>query len=262
MSDLFYEEDLAWHRHCVASQLERTWTMDTALKLTPVGRDLQLASDALTLSKAQYDDIVLDGSGSMNDQWWPMLAAIDGYVDQLKLNQLDSHIRLSVFTTSGDRGIDAMDLVARNTPIAQWTPLVTDPIGSYFGGTPLYDAIALAGMRLQKLDPARASLLIVTDGGENGSKFTSLEQAKGVLAWCRAKGWQVTFIGCDFNNQRLAEQLGVHPSASIGVAQAHVADAIRTLADKRAKFGRTGDPMHWTDDEKSEFGGYLNAPPK
>ena len=157
---------------------------------TTAGRDLQLDTSNIALSKAQYDEIVLDGSGSMADQWWDMLAAIDGYVDQLRINQLESHIRLSVFTTGPQ---DAMDLVARNTPIATWEPLLTNPIGSHFGMTPLYDAIALAGMRLQKLDPARASLLIVTDGGENGSKFTSLEQARAILEWCKAKGWQVTF---------------------------------------------------------------------
>lgn len=223
----------------------------------PVGRDLQLAETALALSKQQYDDIVLDGSGSMTSVWWDMLAAIDGYVDQLKLNQLDSHLRLSVFT-SGEP--EYLDTVARNCAIAQWVPLLTDPIGAHFNSTPLYDAIQLAGQRLRKLDPARAAVTFVTDGDENGSRFTTLEQARSLIDWMRAKGWQVTFIGCDFNNQSLARQLGISPKAAIGVHKAHIGDAIRTLADKRGLYGRTGAAMHWTDDEKSEFGGYLNAP--
>jgi hypothetical protein len=220
-------------------------------------RDLQLASQNLTLSKQQYDDIVLDGSGSMTAVWWDMLAAIDGYVDQLKINQTESHIRLSVFTTGEP---EYLDIVARNTAIGAWIPLLTDPIGAHFLSTPLYDAINLTGRRLAKLDPARAAVTFVTDGGENGSRTTDLAQARSIIEWMKAKGYQVTFIGCDFNNQRLAQQLGVTPQAAIGVHKAHIADAIRTLADKRAKYGKTGDPMHWTDDEKTEFGGYLNAP--
>lgn len=233
--------------------------MDETTTKPAVGRDLQLTPDALVLSKQQYDDIVLDGSGSMNPIWWDMLAAIDGYIDQLRLNQLDSHIRLSVFTTFAGSN-DALDMVARNTNSASWTPLLTDPIGAHFGATPLYDAIALAGIRLGKLMPSRAALTIVTDGEENGSKFTDLAKARSILDWCRAQGWQVTFIGCDFNNSRIAAQLGANPASAIGVHKAHMADAIRTLADKRGLYGRTGKPMHWTADEKSEFGGYLNPP--
>src|SRR5215470_5137965 len=196
---LFYEEDLAFHRALVeAHHLTRvlnsgevqTMATTTLAPKAPVGRDLQLAPNALATSKKQYDEIVLDGSGSMQIAWWDMLSHIDSYVEQVKSNQLDSHIRLSIFTT-GD-SVDAMDLVARNTHISGWVPLLTDPVGSYFGSTPLYDAIALAVQRLAKLDPERAALTIVTDGAENGSKFTTLDQAKGLLDWCKAKGWQVS----------------------------------------------------------------------
>lgn len=261
---LFYYEDLALHKAIIkalgdTSMDPRGLPHSPSKNLQAVGRDLQLAPTNLTLSKKQYDDIVLDGSGSMMDQWWDMLAAIDGYVDQLKINQLDSHIRLSIFT-SGEP--EYMDLVARNCPIGEWVPLLQDPVGSCFNSTPLYDAIVLTGKRLAKLDPERASVLIVTDGQEAGSKYANLTQAKAVIDWMKAKGWQVTFIGCDFNNQKLAQQLGINPAAAIGVHKAQVNEAIRALADKRARHGKTGAPIHWTDDEKQEFGGYLNAPDK
>lgn len=209
----------------------------------------------LILRKAQYDDLVLDGSGSMQGMWWDMLQAIDGYVDQLRSNQVESHLRLSIFTSNG-----YIDLVARECALEAFVPLRDDPPGSHFLGTPLYDAINLAGRRFAKLMPARAALTILTDGEEQGSQSTSLTQAKAVLDWVRANGWQVTFIGCDFDNSSVAKALGASDQSAIGVAGARLGDAIKALADKRARYAKTGAPMHWSDDEKQRFGGYLAKP--
>jgi hypothetical protein len=65
-------------------------------------------------------------------------------------------------------------------------------------GTPLFDAINMMGRELQALNPPRCSIVIITDGDENGSRHTTADQARAILDWCRAQGWQVTFLGADF----------------------------------------------------------------
>jgi len=200
-----------------------------------------------------YDFILLDGSGSMANKWWPMLDAIDTYISTLKLQSLSTHINLTVFDTSD------LNFTQRNTHIDSWIPCSADPIASNFGGTPLYDAIIAMGLRLRSISPDRPSILIITDGQDQDSK-TSPEQARSVINWMKAQGWQVTFMGCDFNNSNQAAALGANNSNSIGVTTALLSDATKAFAHKRAAYGHGAPDINFSDDEKRQFGGYLSAP--
>jgi hypothetical protein len=215
---------------------------------------LQPFSSPPTSSTLQHDYILLDGSSSMETKWWDTLVAIEAYISGLKAENVNSHIILQTFDST------ALDFIQRNEPITSWKPLTTNPIGSYWGCTPLYDAISAMGRRLRDLNPPRCSILIVTDGQENGSQFTSLVQAKAILDWCRAKGWQITFIGANFNNSEQASLLGASPSSAIGVGQKRLSDATSSLAKKRAAYGLYGTDMHFSEGERQQFGGYLSAP--
>lgn len=220
--------------------------------------DTQVAHYAHAPSKIeiQVDYILIDGSGSMTDKWYESLDAIDAYVDGVKNQNIQSQIIVHTFDD-----LD-IDLVQRDQPIEQWIPFKQQPIGANWGMTPLYDAVNVMGRRLAVMDPPRCSILIVTDGGENGSRICNLVQAKAILDWCRAKGWQVTFIGADFSNARQAALLGGNPQSAIGVTKQNLRASTEALAKKRARYGLYGEDMHWTDDEKQQFGGYLNGPAK
>lgn len=218
----------------------------TTQSLTTVSKSLQGIDKPI-------DYILVDGSGSMMDKWFEMLDAIDAYVDGLKTHRVSSHLMLTVFD---DHDIDC---VQRNCSLDQWVSNKEAPIGLHGGYTPLYDAINVMGRRLRELNPTRASILIVTDGDENRSVL-SQAHAKTILDWCRAKGWQVTFIGCDFDNAGLAAQLGATPAAAIGVRKQKLTDATQSLAEKRARYGLYGENMHFSEDERQKFGGFLAAP--
>jgi hypothetical protein len=97
----------------------------------------------------------------------------------------------------------------------------------------------------------------VTDGDENGSRHTDHSQARAILDWCRAQGWQVTFLGADFNNSRQAKLLGATEQNSLGVQAQRLIDAGKVLGQKRARNALYGDDISFTDDEKRDFGGYL-----
>ena len=203
---------------------------------------------------SQRDYILLDGSGSMLDKWWDTLAAVESYVQGVKAANINSQVIVHTFDS------DDRDCIQRDVPIADWQDIVKNPIGAYWTSTPLFDAIMLMGKRLRDLDPPRASIVIVTDGEENNSQFCTLDQAKAILDWMRAKGWQVTFIGAEFNNWSQARALGANENTSIGVQQKLLPEATSALAKKRAQYGLYGTPMHYSDDEKQQFGGYLNPP--
>lgn len=207
-----------------------------------------------SLQNQQLDFILVDGSGSMLDKWYDTLEAIEAYVHTLKTNNVNTNIILSTFDSR------EVGLIHRNAPISEWKSLKTDPIGAFWASTPLYDAIALMGIRLRDLDPSRCSIVIVTDGQENASKFNNLVQAKSILDWCRAKGWQITFIGANFNNSQQARMLGADEATAIGVSQKLLPDAARSLAEKRTKYGLYGTDMHFDDGERNQFGGFLGGP--
>jgi hypothetical protein len=179
------------------------------------------------------------------------MAALDGFSDVLKSQNIASHGIVTVF--------DSFDLasVQRDGLIGDWQTFSADPLAAHWGSTPLYDAINLMGRELRELNPSRCSIVIVTDGDENGSRHTDHSQARAILDWCRAQGWQVTFLGADFNNSRQAKLLGATEQNSLGVQAQRLIDAGKVLGQKRARNALYGDDISFTDDEKRDFGGYL-----
>jgi hypothetical protein len=206
------------------------------------------------LLASQLDYFLVDGSGSMQDKWWESLAAMDAYMKVLRAQNIDSHGIATVFS-----GQD-LQMIQRDSKIADWKPFYEEPLGSTWSTTPLYDAINAMARHLRDLDPPRATIIIVTDGEEASSRHTTADQARSLLDWCRAKGWQVVFLGADFNNSRQAKLLGANDSNSIGVQKRLLEDAGTVLARKRMIYGATGDEINFSQEEKQQFGGYLSAP--
>jgi hypothetical protein len=197
------------------------------------------------LQAAQLDYFLVDGSGSMTSKWWDFMAAMDGFADVLKAQNIASHGIVTVFEGNN------LSSTQRDALIGEWPTFSADPLVSQWGGTPLYDAINLMGRELRDLAPRNCSIVIVTDGDENGSRHTTHAQARAILDWCRAQGWQVTFLGADFNNSRQAALLGMDECNSLGVRKTKV------LGTKRANHARSGIDINFTSDEKSTFGGFL-----
>lgn len=206
------------------------------------------------LLASQLDYILVDGSGSMQPKWWEFMATLDNFMNTLRAMNVNSHGIVNVFDHN------SLEMIQRNSLISEWKTFSEDPLGSNFGGTPLYDAINLMGRTLRDLDPDRCSIVIVTDGQESDSTHTTVDQARAILDWCRAKGWQVTFLGCDFDNTTQAKLLGATEHNALGVRKELLAESGRLLADKRIRYGASGDDIDFTDDERTKFGGYLSGP--
>jgi hypothetical protein len=215
-------------------------------------QQLSNTSSVPQAQKHQNDYILLDASSSMSDKWWQSLEAIDNYVSGLKAQNVNSNIILATFTTSQGFRYDR----CRETTVDAWTPLVNQSPDFWAGTTPLYDAINQMANEVRDLRPG--SIMIVTDGEENGSQ-TNLVQAKSFLDWLRAKGWQITFFGCEFENSQQARQLGLGPQNAIGTSAKRLTDAAAALARKRANHAHFGTPMNFSEDEQQRFAGYLGS---
>jgi len=214
----------------------------------------QLVPKSQGLLAPQLDYILLDGSGSMISKWDETLAGLDAYFKTLRIANLHSHGILQVFDDSN------IEYIQRDSTIIDWPRFDRSTVDLPGGGTPLYDAINIMVRRLAELAPEKCSIVIVTDGGANGRQQTDFNQAKALLDWCRAQGWQVIFLGADFNNARQAKELGATPQTFIGVQRGRIKEAGEELGKKRLRYGRTGDDIGFSDDEKSDFGGYLASP--
>lgn len=199
----------------------------------------------------QLDYILFDGSSSMRKKWWPSCGALDQFVSVLRERNVSSHCILSVFDNHN------LGAIQRDCILADWQTFDRQPLLGTFGSTPLYDAINKMGWELRDLAPQRASIVIVTDGEENASSFTTLEQAKSVLDWCRAQGWQVTFLGADFENNAQARALGARAECAIGVRAQKLLEAGKALGAKRLANALYSTDIKFSEEEKENFGGYL-----
>ena len=155
----------------------------------------------------QHDFILLDRSSSMAGRWSEALGSVNAYVKQLADDKVDTGVTLVAFDQH--LGACSFDVLRDRITPSTWKP-VGNADAQPRGGTPLNDAtgrlIALANAGVpgsgQQYD--KVAIIIMTDGEENSSKEFTLTQIKALLDQCRAKNWQVIFLGADFDNARQA----------------------------------------------------------
>jgi Mg-chelatase subunit ChlD len=97
-------------------------------------------------------------------------------------------------------------------------------------------------------------IVVMTDGYENASREADLKTARAALARAEGKGWQVVFLGADFNNFAQARELGLHNEKRINMARGHQVHAMRLTAEKSLAYLRTGEEMEYFDQDRTESG--------
>jgi hypothetical protein len=199
---------------------------------------------------------ILDRSGSMLDIADPgsrqtkaavATAGIEGYVDE---QQGDG-----VTFTAWEFDTQGTDRIADDVSRFMWTCMPR-------GGTPLLDAVGTVitteSGRIKKLpqaeQPDRVFVVIATDGLENSSREWT-KQAVGKLIEDRtADGWDVVFIGADFDAFAEAGSIGVRYGSTMSTNTtspgAYAASfAATSSAVTRAAAG--GQSVTYTDEERT-----------
>jgi hypothetical protein len=95
----------------------------------------------------------------------------------------------------------------------------------------------------------------MTDGYDNSSKMT-LEEANALLDECRARGWEVIFLGVGHDNTELAQSYGANPSQTIAVDKESLMPTMQKIAEKRAAY-QSGKRITFSETEKKEAGTLL-----
>lgn len=207
----------------------------------------------------QHDFILLDRSGSMQSLWGEAINSVNGYVRKLAEDKIDTGVTLATFDRDGEKF--KFEIIRDRIIPSTWKLVATDEAVPR-GMTPLNDAtgrivnLARAGINGTQYD--KVAIIIMTDGLENSSRELSVAQAKALLDDCRAKNWQVIFLGANFDN---AAQAAAYGNAAHSTVQSSVANLSATMgvaAGMRGAYGATGEAMTFTDEQKRKLASTTN----
>ena len=203
----------------------------------------------------QHDFILLDRSGSMEDLWTEALNSVNAYVKKLADDKVDTGVTLATFDKDGEQF--KFEIIRERIIPSTWKPVSAED-ATPRGMTPLNDAIgrivtlAKAGFSGTLYD--KLALIIMTDGLENASREYNHKAAKALLDDCRAKNWQVIFLGANFDNAVQAEAYGNVSAQSMTVGTARLSAAMSATAEKRRAYASHAAPMLYSEEEKRSFG--------
>jgi hypothetical protein len=198
----------------------------------------------------ERDYLLLDRSGSMDAQWKEALDGINRYARTLG-SRVNTRIMLATFDDP-----PLYEVIRRDLHPLQWRP-VTDEEVAPRGGTALNDAIRSTVAQAEADNPEKATIVIMTDGGENASTQTTNEQANALLDRCRKRGWQVIFLGMGFNNSAQAQGYGAAAAQAIAAGKQSITATLEDLAQKRTAYSQSGQAIGFTEIDKQDAAKFL-----
>jgi hypothetical protein len=199
----------------------------------------------------QHDFILLDRSRSMQSLWGEALSAVNSYVAKLAADGIDTGVTLATFDT--DQGRFCFDVIRDRIVPGTWKPVSNADAGPR-GMTPLSDAVGRIVALAKGGNYDRLAIIIMTDGQENASKELSVSAAKALLDDCRAKNWQVIFLGADFDNVTQAAAYGNAAFSTVRSSARNLGATMGVVAESRKCYAASGAAMQFTDEQKRRLG--------
>ncbi len=201
--------------------------------------------------------ILLDRTGSMSGIWAEALGSVNAYVHALAkpedgaAPEPGEKVTLAVFDHQA--GLQ-FDVLRRAVALADWKD-VSDADATPRGMTPLFDAIARIVALAESDQPARAIVVIMTDGEENSSSEVTRDGARAALDRARAKGWEVVFLGADFAKFGDAAAVGVLRSKAMAMSPGMFEDTMNLLAKKtRRYYSAASAPVDFDEADRKASG--------
>ncbi len=202
--------------------------------------------------------ILLDRTGSMGPIWTEALSSVNAYVAQLAQDEDPAdETRVTVACFDFQESLQ-FDVLRRDVTAKSFRP-VTDSDASPRGMTPLFDAIARVVSLAEADAPQKAVLIVMTDGEENSSHEVTKQGAAAALERIRKKGWQVVFLGANFDAFAEADKVGVAMAQTLNAAPAAMSLSMASLAKKSRAYHKEGKSMAFDDADRAEAGFNKNA---
>ncbi|MEP7210691.1 MAG: vWA domain-containing protein [Alphaproteobacteria bacterium] len=194
--------------------------------------------------------VLLDRSGSMQSLWVEALSSVNAYAkglaDRSDGHSVDSHITLAVF--DGQNGLQ-FDTLRKKTPALHWET-VTDAEATPRGMTPLLDALGRIVSMAETDNPDKAVIVVMTDGEENDSREVTREGAKAALDRVKAKGWEVIFLGANFDNISDADAVGVLHDKQMAMAPGSMGASMERMAKKSRAYAASAAPIQLDEEDR------------
>jgi ADP-heptose:LPS heptosyltransferase len=199
----------------------------------------------------QHDFVLLDRSGSMESLWTEALSSVNAYVKKLAEEKVDTGVTLATFDKPEEKL--AFDVIRDRITPPTWRP-VSRTDAEPRGMTPLNDAVGRIVALAKAGNYDKVAIIIMTDGFENSSKELTVEQAKKLLDECRAKGWQVIFLGANFDNAQQAASLGGARGQTVNSSARNMGKTMVYAASLRSAYGSgAAATMDFAEDKKDEL---------
>lgn len=194
--------------------------------------------------------ILLDRSGSMQSLWVEALSSVNAYAKELGAKTTkdagDSHVTLAVFDSQETL---QFDLLRRSVPALHWEN-VADSEASPRGMTPLLDAIGRLVAQAETDNPDKAVIVVMTDGQENASREVTRDGARAALDRVRKKGWEVVFLGANFDNISDAGSVGVDGMRQMSMAPGAMGETMKRMAMKSRAYFETGEAVEFSEADR------------
>lgn len=207
--------------------------------------------------------ILIDRSGSMLVRWSETITAVNAYAKQLKDNLKDKG-RITVacfdafavaereFETVGSTTFE----ILRKRKIKEWQDIDGTEVAPR-GMTPLYDAIGTLNSFVEADDPKKAAVAIITDGEENASTALTRQDTKGIIERWGKEGYDVVFLGADFDAFGQASSIGVGAGQTMTMTAGHYGEGAKSLAARTTAYAASGVRSEWTDEDRARATGRL-----
>ena len=183
--------------------------------------------------------ILLDRSGSMQSLWVEALSSVNAFAKELANKtdgpSVDSHVTLAVFDSQESLQFDTL---RRKQSALHWEN-VTDKDASPRGMTPLLDAMVRIISLAESDNPDKAVIVVMTDGQENASREVTRDGVKAALDRVKAKGWEVVFLGANFDNIADASSVGVGGDKQMAMSAGTMNESMSRLAKKSRVYARS-----------------------
>jgi hypothetical protein len=181
--------------------------------------------------------ILLDRSGSMQSLWVEALSSVNAFAKELANKTdgpaVDSHVTLAVFDSQESL---QFDVLRKKQPALHWET-VTDKDATPRGMTPLLDAMVRIIALAEADKPDKAVIVVMTDGQENASREVTRDGVKAALDRVKAKGWEVVFLGANFDNIADASSVGVQGGQQMAMSAGTMGESMSRLAKKSREYG-------------------------
>lgn len=198
--------------------------------------------------------MLIDRSASMGVRWDEVMSSINAYVDELTKKKVVKKSKITIAVFDFMNGELSFDIVRRNIRAKEWEPIGYREFPPR-GQTPLYDAIEHFVTVINKDNPKKSTVAIMTDGHENASRTTTMADAKAMLDKLREKDYDVVFLGADFDVRKQAHTMGGASGQSLNVTTGNYSDAMKAMAGRTASYSSDGKVRSFSDEERARAAG-------